>query len=275
MDPSNQRVAAGYGNRAVTRVTQLTSRALEHAGLLIRRRPRVNAIIRRLGYVQQRTTDIDPAFWSAFEMSRPNTMTSLERMYAIWISASYVVENEIEGDFVECGVWRGGSAMMMALALKHFGDATRQVHLFDTFAGMTEPSDRDSLEVHRRWRVAQRDNHNDWCYSPEERVRSNMALTGFDPRRVVFVKGPVEETLPRHAPESVSLLRLDTDWFDSTFHELVHLYDRVSIGGVLILDDYGHHAGARAAVDTFLSERGVPLLLSRIDYTGRLAVKVK
>jgi O-methyltransferase len=83
----------------------------------------------------------------------------------------------------------------------------------------------------------------------------------------------VERTLPDRAPAEIALLRLDTDWYESTRHELVHLYPRLSAGGVLIVDDYGHWAGAKRAVDEYLGEQAEPLLLHRIDYTGRIAIK--
>ena len=89
-----------------------------------------------------------------------------------------------------------------------------------------------------------------------------------------MVPGLVEDTVPSQAPEVIALLRLDTDWYKSTWHELEHLYPRLSVGGVLIIDDYGHWEGARRAVDEFIEAKGLRLFLSRIDYTGRLAIKL-
>jgi hypothetical protein len=83
----------------------------------------------------------------------------------------------------------------------------------------------------------------------------------------------VEETLPTHVPERIALLRLDTDWYESTHHELVHLFPLLSPGGILIVDDYGHWAGARKAVDDYLAANAPGLYLHRVDYTVRLAVK--
>jgi O-methyltransferase len=106
-----------------------------------------------------------------------------------------------------------------------------------------------------------------------QEVRSNMASTGIATERVHYVSGPVEETIPRSVPERIALLRLDTDWYESTRHELEHLWDRLEPGGVLIVDDYGHWAGAREAVDEFFAAREDAPLLSRVDYTGRMGVK--
>jgi hypothetical protein len=90
---------------------------------------------------------------------------------------------------------------------------------------------------------------------------------------VHFVQGPVEETLPGTTPDSVALLRLDTDWYESTLHELTHLYPRMSAGGVLIIDDFGHWDGARRAVTEYFSTSAKPILLTRTDYTGRMGIK--
>ena len=107
----------------------------------------------------------------------------------------------------------------------------------------------------------------------EESVRATLLETGYPPERLHFVRGAVEETVPAAAPEQLALLRLDTDWYESTRHELVHLYPRLSDGGILIVDDYGHWEGCRRAVDEYFASDADPILLNRIDYTGRIAIK--
>lgn len=92
-------------------------------------------------------------------------------------------------------------------------------------------------------------------------------------KRIKLVKRKVEETIPASSLEKISLLRLDTDWYESTRHELLHLYPLLCVGGVLIIDDYGHWKGARKAVDEYFRETGQRILLDRIDYTGRIGVK--
>jgi O-methyltransferase len=113
-----------------------------------------------------------------------------------------------------------------------------------------------------------------WCYAGLEEVRVNLASTGYPVDRVHFVRGKVEDTIPGTVPEPIALLRLDTDWYESTKHELTHLFPRLVPGGVLIIDDYGHWQGARQATDEYFASARVPLLLHRVDYTGRIAVKM-
>ena len=99
-----------------------------------------------------------------------------------------------------------------------------------------------------------------------------LLATGYPEQRVHFVQGLVEETVPEHAPEQLALLRLDTDYYTSTRHELEHLAPRLAPGGVLLVDDYGHWRGSQEAVDEWMATLPRPLLLQRIDYTARLAV---
>lgn len=203
-------------------------------------------------------------------------MTSPERLEALIAATEYVVKAPIPGAIVECGVWKGGSMMAAALALMNLTER-RPLYLYDTFEGMTAPTDADenlygepaAALLAREPRAA-----NVWAYAPLEGVRRSMLSTGYDPALIHFVKGPVEDTIPGTAPDQIAILRLDTDWYESTKHELKHLYPRLTRGGVLILDDYGHWAGARKAVDDYFREEGIFPLLCRIDLQGRLVVKV-
>jgi O-methyltransferase len=104
-------------------------------------------------------------------------------------------------------------------------------------------------------------------------VQTNMKQTNYPFSKIHFVQGKVEQTIPETIPSSIALLRLDTDWYESTYHELVHLFPKLVTGGVLIIDDYGHWQGARKAVDQYFAEQKTPILLNRIDYTGRIAIK--
>jgi O-methyltransferase len=204
------------------------------------------------------------------------TVTGPARIAALKSAVEYVIRNDIAGDIVECGVWKGGSMMVAALTLLKLG-AQRRLYLFDTFAGMTAPTDVDrdifGKSMVESFIKGQCFEDGEDFNVPLEEVRTNLRGTGYDENLITYVKGPVEETLPSNSPETIAILRLDTDWYESTRHELQHLFPRVSAGGVLIIDDYGHHEGARRAVDEFLAATKAPLLLNRIDYTGRIGVK--
>lgn len=209
---------------------------------------------------------------------RRHTLTSAARIAALCDSVEYLVENNIDGAVVECGVWRGGSMMAAALTLLRLDAPTRDLYLFDTYTGMTEPGEQDVLSpydgysMHRRWKSWNKAGKQ-WAGVPVEEVRARLESTGYPSDRLHLVAGKVEDTLPAGAPERIALLRLDTDWYESTKHELTHLYPLLAEGGVLIVDDYGHYEGARRAVDEYLENTGDPVLLSRIDWTGRLAIK--
>jgi len=206
------------------------------------------------------------------------TMTSDERIWALIRAVEYIVKNQIPGDIVECGVWRGGSMMAAIMALQTMGVNDRNLHLFDTFQGMTEPREIDlSFRGEAASDLLQKHCKDEraaiWAYAPLEKVMANLIALGYDDKKIHFVKGRIEDTIPDNAPQSISLLRLDTDWYESTFHELTHLYPRLSAGGVLIIDDYGHWQGARKATDEYILKNNLKILLNRIDYTGRIAIK--
>ena len=221
--------------------------------------------------------DIDAAARGVIEAVAPYTMTSPERILALRDAVQHVCRHAIEGDIVECGVWRGGSMMAAALTLAGLGEH-RRLHLFDTFEGMPPPGaeDRDIGGAAAEDLLAEEDREtgSTWAFGPLADVQHNLFSTGYPRDLIQFVRGRVEETIPCHAPEQIAVLRLDTDWYESTRHELVHLFPRLAVGGVLIIDDYGHWKGARKAVDEYIAATGARLLLSRIDYTGRMAVKI-
>ena len=216
------------------------------------------------------------------------TMTfkrGIEPSYSLYKAVQYVVKNKIPGDFVECGVWRGGSVILIALALAHFGDTDRKIFLYDTFTGMTKPDEQDvdweGKNLKKKWekdalQKAQKLGYTEnpkWGCASIEDVRKNVYATDYPKDNFVFVKGPVEHTIPGTVPEKIALLRLDTDWYASTYHELVHLYPIISAGGILIIDDYGWCRGSRKATDKYIKEHKLNLFLSRIDESVRLAVK--
>jgi O-methyltransferase len=222
--------------------------------------------------------DFDPEAVSIIRRVRAFTMTPPERLFAMIQAARYVSDAGLPGAIVEAGVWRGGSMMAAALSVASRGDTARDLYLYDTYEGMSEPGTKD---VDLRGKTAteglskskKTTSSEMWGYSPIEEVRRNLLATGYPADRLHFVIGKVEDTIPREVPERIALLRLDTDWYESTKHEMQHLYPLLASAGVLILDDYGHWQGARSAVDEYLEANGLHLLLNRIDASGRLAIK--
>lgn len=241
--------------------------ALRHAGY----------IVRRVNTEPEFPPDFDTATGNLCRFVRPFTATSPERIFALRQSVQYLIKNDISGDIVECGVWKGGSMMAVAQTLCEIGTVDRNLHLFDTFDGMSAPTPEDvSFKGESAAELLSNSAKNAdgvWCFSPLEEVKRNLSTTCYPAERIQFYKGRVEDTIPEHAPTEIAMLRLDTDWYEFTYHELLHLYPRLKAGGVLIVDDYGHWAGARKAVDQYFGEHTPEPLLHRIDYTGRICIK--
>lgn len=221
--------------------------------------------------------DLTPEEKEIVRLVTPFTMTSVERVVSLVHAARYVVENSIAGDIVECGVWRGGSAMAVAEVMSRLGDTSRKLYLYDTFEGMSEPTDKDKQfdgAAAAQLLSGEEKNTGIWCYAGRDEVAANLGKTGYPPENIVYVEGKIEDTVPGTMPAEIALLRLDTDWYESTHHELTHLYPRLVRGGVLIIDDYGHWQGAKEATDEYFANLGGPRpFLHRIDYTGRLLIK--
>jgi O-methyltransferase len=244
----------------------------------------IRRIIQKAGYdIVRFRNDVDLPDLDKYERNiiqrvKPYTMTSQERIVSLIHAIQYVVKNNIQGSIVECGVWKGGSMMAAALTLMDHGCNSKDLYLFDTYEGMSSATDNDvsitGVKAQIELMTTQRTEDSKlWAYSPIEKVQNTLYSTGYPKKHMHFVKGMVEETIPDKAPTQICLLRLDTDWYESTKHELLHLYPRLSVGGVLIVDDYGHWKGARRAVDEYFELQGINLLLNRVDYTGRIAIK--
>jgi hypothetical protein len=255
-------------------------------------RKRLNGVLSRLtGYEVRRArrgpvgggggpavkipADIDDEAAAIIRAVQPYTMTNVEKLYAVIMAARYVTQYEIPGAIVECGVWRGGSMHAIARTLDAAGAHERDLYLFDTYEGMTAPGPRDRRGDGRTaadLMASYEKTSRVWAYASLEDVQEGFAQVPYPQERVHFVKGPVEQTIPGEAPERIAVLRLDTDWYESTAHELTHLYDRLVPGGVLLLDDYGWWQGSREAVDEFMARTGAPLYLARTG-SGRVAIK--
>jgi hypothetical protein len=211
---------------------------------------------------------------------RRHTLSNPLKIYSMIRSVEHLVNAGVPGAIVECGVWRGGSMLAAALTLTRMGRVDRDLFLFDTFEGNPEPSDLDVnwkgesavAKFHKEKRIGSIGSS--WCCAGLEDVRRVMWAAGYDNSKIHFIKGKVEDTIPGEAPEAIALLRLDTDFYDSTLHELVHLFPRVSVGGIIIIDDYAWWLGAKKAVDEYIQANNLSLFLSRVDHSARLAVKM-
>lgn len=209
---------------------------------------------------------------------RPYTLLGPEKLFSFIQAIRYVVRHEVPGDLVECGVWRGGAIMAAALTLRQLGVEDRRFLLYDTFTGMTrptaedrglvdEPDPREEFESRRTG-----PDSSDWCCASAEDVRANLGTLPYPQEHFELVKGKVEDTLPGRLPERIAVLRLDTDWYESTRHEMEHLMPLLSPGGVLIVDDYYNWSGSQRAVDEYLERESLPILLAKVS-SGAIGVK--
>lgn len=242
-------------NRAVTRLESRSPAA---------RRPKTPAL----------PADFDDEAKQIIEAVRPYTMTSPDKLFALVTAVRHVVDSGLEGDIVECGVWRGGSMHAVARTLTA-RDAVRDLYLFDTFTGMTTPTERDvSLGGGKAADLlAQADKKAYvWAVASREDVEQGLATLSYPQDKLHLVEGPVEETIPDGAPRRIAILRLDTDWYESTRHELEHLYDRLVPGGILIIDDYGTWQGSKEATDEFMARLDRKPLMLR---AGRSRIGIK
>ena len=205
------------------------------------------------------------------QIASPWTMVD-QRQFEIALDAVIQVNKEkIPGDIVECGVWKGGMSMSMAIVNLRY-DTQRHFWLFDTFEGLPEPTsefDDERAKKHysdlnaglmtekvKNSLVNRGMEEGKWNYGPLDVVKNNMRYTTYPSENIHFIKGKVEETLLNSAlPEKIAILRLDTDWYESTKAELDILWDRLQPGGLLLVDDYCHWKGAKNAVDHFFASK--------------------
>ena len=174
-----------------------------------------------------------------------------EALHQVLDAVTRVVEQNVPGDLIEIGVYKGTMVMAMCTRLVQLGITDRRVHLYDTFEGMTPPTDRDS----RGGAPPDMTSAAVRSCSSLDAVKANMALTGYPPEMLVYHVGDICATRAEDVPERIAFLRLDTDWYESTKFELATFVPRVSPGGVVTQDDYDYWNGATAAVDEHLSLR--------------------
>jgi Macrocin-O-methyltransferase (TylF). len=236
-----------------------------------------NYIVYKYDFFNYEELKYEVEFMEIYDKCKEYTMTSIERMYALYKSVKYIIKNNIEGDIVECGVWKGGSSMVAALTCIKYGDMKRKIYMYDTYEGMSAPCEKD-VRFDGKSAQNELDENNlstfdELCYASIEETKKNLISTGYPEEKLKFIKGKVEDTIPGVLPGKISILRLDTDWYESTHHELVYLYPRLNHNGVVIFDDYGYWKGQKEAVNEYFKENNINILLNQIDLTGMIGIK--
>ena len=251
---------------------------------LNRFRSLVLQVFLKLGYqIRRISPEARPVEYRAedefiWDRVKHETMTSFLNFWFLLNSVDYLVKNKIHGSYVECGVWRGGSAMTMAMRLVQHNSTLVDIYLFDTYSGMVKPSNFD-IEAHSGQAAAELMEQAEAdsmvrAQAPLGIVKSNMDKTCYPADKVHYVEGDVLETLKNTNICDIALLRLDTDWYESTLAELVSLLPRLVKGGICIIDDYGHWEGSRKAVDEYFNNSDFKPLMFHVDYTCRAFIRV-
>lgn len=221
--------------------------------------------------------DFGPFTRKLWDQVDPYTMTSQARVANLEYATRYLARHKIDGDFVECGVGAGGSMMAAALTLLDEGINDRRFLLYDTYAGMARPTEKDisvfGKPATRKWEKKTVDGNCNWHNYPLEDVQANLATTRYPMENIRFIKGLVQDTLPDNDSASIAMLRLDTNLYESTLAECKYLMPKLQSGGVLIIDDYYRWIGQKDAVDEYLAEHEIPMLLVRIDDHAAMGIK--
>ena len=216
----------------------------------------------------------------------PNTMLNFERLKNIIECLDYLNIRSIAGDYVECGVWKGGSVALASLYLDHKKVSGRSIHLFDAFGDICEPNfaidgARAIKEVGGIERAQGRLQASGMYQnlgienSSVTEVRNLFNKINYQGASVHFHVGWFQDTTPsvRGKIDAISLLRLDGDWYESTKVCLENLYELVTVGGIIIVDDYGAYEGCKKAVDEFLFSQGLSPYINKIDEDAIFWVK--
>tara|TARA_R110000868_G_scaffold52950_2_gene166641 strand:- start:870 stop:1658 length:789 start_codon:yes stop_codon:yes gene_type:complete len=224
-------------------------------------------------------SDIDSDEKNVIDEVSEFTLTNRERIVSLIRAVKHVETYNIEGDIVECGVWKGGSMMAALKSLKKLKSFKRHVYLYDTFEGMSKPTDLDKSIRGESATDAYSKKDEVWdrieCFSTLDEVKSNISKINYPENNIHYIKGKVEDTIPNDTiPKKIAILRLDTDWYESTLHEMEYLFPKLVKGGIIIIDDYGHWQGCKLAIDEYVQKNKIELFLQRIDYTCRMAVKI-
>lgn len=242
----------------------------------------INKTLNQLGYSiinnNQKIVELSEKDKNLINLISNYSMTPKIRIYNLLQALRYLKNKKILGDYVECGVWKGGNILLLKKFLETEDMYQRNIYAYDTFEGMTSPDENDFEISNNNFatKLLEKDKNkktNVWGICSLEEVKKNISINVKNLENIKFIKGPVENTLNenKNIPEKISLLRLDTDWYQSTKKELEVLYEKVESGGVIIIDDYGHWGGSKKAVDEFFSNKFV--WMHYVDYACRLIIK--
>jgi hypothetical protein len=208
----------------------------------------------------------DSEFNNILKIIKPYTLLSSQRLYSLFDLARHVCDSDMPGNFVECGVAAGGSTALLAYMIKSRSKRPRKIYAFDSFEGMPAPT---HLDTHQGIPAEDTGWGSGTCYATEDSVREICGkLNVLD--IVEPVKGYFQETLPkvRSQIDTVALLHMDGDWYDSSKTILANLYDNVIADGFIQVDDYGHWEGCKKAVKEFEASRNTRFKINPIDGTG-------
>ena len=250
----------------------------------------INSISKKFGY---RLIKMEKNYWSdefigiskfeksIIDISSKYSMTGFERQYFLIKAIEYVKNNNIHGDFVECGVWRGGNLILFEKMIEKL-KIKKKIYAYDTFKGMSEPGKFDytfkkesAKKIIDSLKMKKADPKKNIVLAEcsLDEVKKNYYKNTIFNKNLICIKGPVEKTLKirKNIPKKISILRLDTDWYESTKIELETLFPLLSKNSILIIDDYGYWSGAKKAVDDFFKKK--PVSLFKIDFTSRFVIK--
>ncbi len=243
----------------------------------------INKLITSTGYSlinsNQKIVELNNNDKKLLDLIQNYSMTTQIRIFTLLQSLRHLKNKKIDGDYVECGVWKGGNIILFKKFIEDEDEnSKKKIFAFDTYEGMTEPDKNDydlssNITANILLKADKAKKTNTWGICDLESVKKNIQTCVNSTENIKFIKGPVESTLndTSNLPNKISLLRLDTDWYSSTKKELDVLYDRVTPGGIVIIDDYGHWGGAKKAVDEFFLNKYV--WMHYVDYACRLIVK--
>lgn len=195
------------------------------------------------------------------------SMTTLERLFVLYNLSKYIEDSKIDGDLVECGVWKGGSAGVMADVALKIGKAKRTIWLYDSYEGLPEPTKDDgstAIKFSNNKSEGKLESIGE-CYAQEDYVLELMKKINYPNDKIKIIKGWFQDTVPKIKPEKIAILRLDGDWYESTKICITELYDKVVKGGIIVIDDYGDWEGCKKAIDEFFLLKNISPFLHHVD----------